>query len=307
MQTFALSYPAMHYDAKKISLLVAGFSAAIVGVLATAPLMPSFGRSGGGGRSVVFSSLVYSFNSPGILNEAGSMQESTSPYWWLNSGGELIMLSGAGETMQGDAPPSNRWRITYALSNPLDTDGGLHPQNLFRLVSKSTWENTSVEGHFYIAADQLSASPNRNQSNGLLLMNRYSGDGQTLYYAGLRVDGTAVIKKKYKGAYYTLAQTQVFPGTYSISAATGTSQDLLPHKQWIGLRSSTLTNLDGSVTITLYQQSQNGSWVKLLQTTDTGDARAGKTPPIVGAHYIGIRTDFMDVQFSNIRIVDSTP
>ncbi|KKU77362.1 MAG: hypothetical protein UY04_C0059G0004 [Parcubacteria group bacterium GW2011_GWA2_47_7] len=246
---------------------------------------------------VVTSPFFYTFNSAGILNEAGTMGNSTSPYWWLNSGGQLVMQNGIGETLQGDVSPLNRWRLLYALSNPVDTDGGRHPQNLFRLVSKSTWENVSQEAHFYIVADNFSGSPNRNQSNGLLLASRYTGDGQTLYYAGVRVDGTAVIKKKYRGTYYTLAQKQVFPGTYAIAAGTSTSQNLLPHGVWLGLRLQTLTQSNGNVTLALFVQSSNGSWQEVLSATDDGGRAVGNTPPITGAQYTGVRTDFMDVRF----------
>lgn len=257
--------------------------------------------SGAGLPAVIASPFVYSFNAAGVLNEADSMQNSTSPYWWLNSGGELILQSGIGETMQGEAPLLNRWRILYALSNPLDTDGGTHPQNLFRLVSKSVWNNVSEEAHFFIVKDNFSTSPNRNQSNGLLLMSRYTGDGQTLYYAGVRVDGTAVIKKKIKGVYYTLAQKQIFPGTYAITAGTSTSQNLLPHGTWIGLKSETVTGSDGHVTVTLYMQNQNGTWVRILSAVDDGGTSVGHTTPIIGAQYSGVRTDFMDVELSNFR------
>ena len=39
-----------------------------------------------------------------------------------------------------------------------------------------------------VEADHFSTSPNRNSSNGVLLMSRYSDSGDTLYYAGMRVD-----------------------------------------------------------------------------------------------------------------------
>lgn len=245
--------------------------------------------------------LVYSFNVPGTLQEASSMEESSSPYWWLNSGGQLIVKDGHGETIQGDLPIFDRWRVLYALSNARDTDGGLHPQNLFRLVSKSEWENVTMEASLYIAADRFSASPNRNQSNGLLLMSRYSGDGQTLYYAGVRVDGTAVIKKKYHGTYYTLAQKQLFPGTYAMSG-TGGSKDLLPHNTWISLRATTKTNADGSVSIALSLLSADNAWKQILSAKDAGGASVGATPPIRGAFFVGIRTDFMDVLFKNVKM-----
>jgi len=239
--------------------------------------------------------LLYTFNVDGVLDEASPMGDTKSPYWWLNSGGELIIQNGVGETIQGDLPKTDPWYTEYANTNPDDTDGGSHPQNLLRLVSRSTWNNVRVEASYYIAKDNLSASPNRNESNGLLLMSRYSDEGQTLYYAGIRVDGTAVIKKKYKGTYYTMDQKQIFPGTYDHDA----NPDLLPHSVWIRLRCDTVTNKDGSVTVTLSMQDQSsGNWKELLSSKD--DSQYDNTPPITGAHPIGLRTDFMDVKFDNI-------
>jgi hypothetical protein len=244
------------------------------------------------------SPFLFTFNSAGTLQEAGSALESTSPYFWLNSGGKLVINGANGTTIEGDLPVGDKWHTLYATSNPLDTDNGLHPQNLFRLVTKSSWENTSASADFKIDKDNLSTSPNRNASNGLLLMSRYASDGQTLYYAGIRVDGTAVIKKKYHGVYYTMAQKQIFPGTYNAS----TSPNLLPHGEWISLKSDTVTNADGSVTVTLsMKRAGETAWTKLLTSTDTG-TNFGGTPPITGLSLAGIRTDFMDVEFDNYRL-----
>ncbi len=247
--------------------------------------------------AAVYSPFVYSFNSKGVLKEAGSMGETTSPYWWLNSGGYFDLTAGVGMTNQGALPSSDPWYKAYKAANSLDTDGGTHPQNLFRLVTRSTWGNVREEAHFYIVRDNFSASPNQNASNGLLLMSRYQDSGQTLYYAGIRVDGTAVIKKKYKGTYYTMAQTPVFAGTYT---QPSDDKNLLPHAQWIGLRSETRTNADGTVTVTLYMQRAGGAWKQLLQATDTG--KNFGTTPITASGYAGIRTDFMDVKFDSFKL-----
>jgi len=243
----------------------------------------------------IVSPFVYTFKSTGVLNEAPNMEESTSPYWWLNSGGQFSIEGGFGNTMLGDAPLWSYWRLLYALTNPTDTDLGAHPQNIFRLVSRSTWENVRMEAQFKILKDNWSTSPNRNASNGLLLMNRYVND-DTLYYAGIRVDGLAVIKKKYRGAYYTMAQKKEFAGTY----VTGERISMLPHQSWIGLRSETKTEADGSVTIRLYMERRDGTWKKLLEARDSGEY--GGTAPIIGAHLVGMRTDFMDVSFDTVRI-----
>jgi hypothetical protein len=239
----------------------------------------------------------YYFSVPGTLHETGSMQESTSPYWWVNSGGYLKLSDGVGATAQGDAALTDTWRLRYASSNPVDTDNGLHPQNLFRFLTRSQWDNVGQESQFYIVRDNFSSSPNRNASNGLLLMSRYMDAGKTLYYAGVRVDGKAVIKKKYKGAYYTMAMKKVFPGTYEGSRDT---KNLIPHDEWISLRTETKTSASGGVTVSLYLKRANEtSWTKILEASDTG--QYGSTPPITGKGYGGIRTDFMDVKFDNFK------
>ncbi len=263
------------------------------------PALVHLGIVGDNGRMIIVPSpFLYQFNSTGTLYEAGSAYESTSPYWYLNSGGKLILTGTVGETIQGDLPLGDKWRTIYAAANPVDTDLGLHPQNLFRLVTKASWENTTAQAQFFIKKDELSASPNRNESNGLLLFSRYGDEGQTLYYSGVRVDGTAVIKKKYKGTYYTMAQKAIFPGTYSHD----TNPNLIPHNEWISLKTTTKTNADNSVTITLSMLRQGQTtWTQLLTTTDTGK-NFGSTPAITGLFLAGIRTDFMDVQFENFRI-----
>lgn len=198
-------------------------------------------------------------------------------------------------TMHGDAPELDYWRLAYAATNPSDTDGGAHPQNLLRLLSRSVWEDVRIEAHLRIDDDHVSASPNRNGSNGLLLMTRYRDSG-TLYYAGLRVDGTAVIKKKYHDTYYTMSQKAVFHGSYNRDAGV----DLIPHAEWIGLRMEAVTDADGGVLIRLYMQrlGQPG-WTEIVSATDRG--QFGTTTPIRGPGFVGIRTDFMDVSIDSFK------
>lgn len=280
-------------------VIVAIFAAGLIagaGLYLYFNLENSISVRGGVSAAPVRSPFIYTFNTGGSLNEAGSMDKSTSPYWWLDSGGELLLQSGTGATMQGDTPQSDRWHDEYADSNPVDTDNGLHPQNIFRLVSRSdSWSDVAVQSGFFITKDNFSASPNRNSSNGLLLFSRYK-DSQTLYYAGIRVDGTAVIKRKYKGNYYTLGQEPVLPGIYHGDVD---DKNLLPHGAWIYLRSETRTNVDGSVSISLYMRPDaQEKWTLLLSARDMGQ---GGDPQIAGPGAVGIRTDFMDVKFVAFR------
>ncbi len=244
----------------------------------------------------VKSPLIYSFNEGGMVEETGSMYESLSPYWWVNSGGFMTVGSNIGQTVQGDLPESNKWHKLYMRENPTDTDNGSHPQNIFRLLTRSAWQNVREEAYFKIVRDNFSQSQNRNESNGILLFGRYK-DSDNLYYAGLRVDGTAVIKKKLRGIYYTLDQEPFFPGKpYDRNA----NQSLLPKDIWVGLRIEIVNDKNGTVSVKLYTDvGKKGSWKLSAQAVDDGQS-AGSA--ITEKGYAGIRTDFMDVDFSDYRI-----
>ena len=250
-----------------------------------------------GAKATKFDSpFLYNFNQDGLLPEAGNLIESWSPYWWVNSGGYLKISGGRGSTYKGTLPVSDIWRKLYTLSNPSDTEDGSHPQNIFRLVLKSKWKDARQESYFVVKKDNLSSSTNRNASNGLLLFNRYQ-DGDNLYYAGVRVDGSAIIKKKINGTYYTMAEIKgVYPGTYDKES----SPNLLPKNKWIGLRSEVRNLSNGSVEIRLYiDKGWQGKWSLAAQAVDDGKKYGGKAFTEEG--YLGIRTDFMDVEFENFR------
>lgn len=247
-------------------------------------------------------SIHYAFSHDGTLQEAGSPNESSSPYFWLNSGGMLQIHDGIGETIQGSTLPFSTWRMRYASNNPLDTDGGKYPQNLFRLVSKGVWNNVTESLQFKLSAVNTTNTPNRDGYSGVLLMSRYQ-DEMNLYYAGLRMDGTAVIKKKYRGTYYTLAEKQVFAAAQEYNRYA--NPNLIPQGIWMGLRSETKTQGDGSVAISLWiDKANSGAWDELLTATDTPGANG--TDTIAGPAHVGIRTDYLDVQFDNYDI-DETP
>lgn len=204
----------------------------------------------------------------------------------------MTMRGGTGWTVQGNLPAADRMRQLYSSSNPTDTDNGLHPQNLFRLVSRQRWLNTDQRVYAKVHATNMSASENRAGHNGLLLMSRYSGDGQTLYYAGVRVDGDAVIKKKVRGTYVTLSEPKLFPGRYNLQ----TNPNLIPSNTWIGLRLVTKNESDGSVTLQLYTDvNKTGRWKLTASARDNGQDATGTA--IKDQNYFGIRTDFMDVEF----------
>jgi hypothetical protein len=242
-------------------------------------------------------SFTYDFSSNETLEEASSITNSTDPNWWLSSGGYFYMNNNIGETTQGALPTNDPWRIKYLRTNSVDTDNGYYPQNIFRLVSKNQWLNYQQQVYYQINKDNLSSSPRRNASNGLFLFNRYQ-DQDNLYYTGVRVDGTAVIKKKIHGTYYTMAYKQYFSGSpYHIN----TNPNLLPKNAWLGLRSIVTTNPDGTVGIKLFvDNGKTGNWILAVSATDDGKSYGGAV--LYNYGHLGIRTDFMDVKFSDYEV-----
>jgi hypothetical protein len=274
------------------TLLVVIAFAAIARVVHESPMLAIQQKSQTGtAAAAVPSPFVYEFESDGILHEEASSDESSSPYWWVSSGGKLLVGDGVGKTMQGEAKIGEAWRARYARSSSEDTGSGKYPQNLFRLLTRSDWDNVRTEISFRAVRDNATNSPNRNESNGLLLMSRYQ-NSDNLYYAGLRVDGHAVIKKKSGGTYYTMAEEQVIDGAYK------RGDNLLPKNEWITLRVETKTEND-TVRITLFRKDESGEWERLVSAVDRG--QFASTPPITGSFPLGIRTDFMDVEFDDFR------
>lgn len=240
---------------------------------------------------------IFKFNGYGILEEAGSIDESLSSKWWLNSGGCFYRENGAGRTMQGEIPDDSKWRLAYLESNPIDTDGGYHPQNIFRLITRDKWQNFRQEGYFKINKYNLSDSPNRNESNGILLFSRYL-DSDNLYYAGVRVDGTAIIKKKLAGKYYTLVQKQLTEG---VKYDKESNPNLLPSGEWIGIRSEISNTPEGDVRIILYVDiGKTGVWKIAAEAIDKENGN--ESGLITDEGRAGIRTDFMDVEFDDYRL-----
>jgi len=236
------------------------------------------------------------FDTPYTVTEAGSMSGSNSPNWWLSSGAYFYSTKGIGNTIAGSLSAIDTWRVAYFISNPLDTDNGYYPQNIFRLVLRSKWQNFQQETYFRIAKDNVSDSSNRNASNGLLLFNRYQ-DGNNLYYTGVRVDGHAIIKKKIGGKYYTMAEKTFYSGVYSRE----TNPNLIPVSTWTGLRSEVKTNTDGTVNIKVFiDKDKTGNWILAIEAKDDGESYGGA--PILTEGYAGIRTDFMDVEFDDYSI-----
>jgi hypothetical protein len=229
------------------------------------------------------------FQETRVLNEAGKMEESASPDWWLSSGGLFIQQGGLGKTIHGSLPAGSVWQEKYA-HKPDTTDNGSHPQNIFRLLTRRTWGDCVQELKFRISAYRAAACEQRNASNGVLFMSRYQ-DQHNSYYAGIRVDGSVVIKKKINGIYHTLAQARIYPGAYDRER----QPILLPVRSWIAMRCE-VRNRDKGVDIIL-STHERGKWRVVAQAHD--DDKQG--PPF-GEGFSGIRTDFMDAEFEHYRI-----
>ncbi len=227
-----------------------------------------------------------------IIEETPEMNVSKSDQWWLNSGGIATSLENTITTIQGDLADTDKWKVKYDTNNPSETDNGLHPQNIFRLVTRSKYQNVTQEMYFKINQYILSKDTHRSASNGVLFFHHYQ-DGDNLYYAGIRVDGAAVIKKKIKGNYFTLAYSPIYTEPkYDRSL----NPNLIPINKWIGIRTE-ITNIDPSgVNLKLYGDLEgDGNWVLLTEAIDDGTKYGGVA--ITKSGYAGIRSDFMDVEF----------
>jgi hypothetical protein len=255
----------------------------------------------GGDNSSSEINFENSFKNGEILEESGKIKNSTNADWWLNSGAMASFSNGIFKTNIGSLPAGSAWQKLYAKNNPLDTQDGFLPQNIFRLVEKGSWKNFSQEVYFQIDAVNSTESPQRNESNGVLLFNRYL-DGDNLYYAGVRVDGDAVIKKKLKGKYYTLAEKPIFSNGNEYDHEN--EANLIPEHQWIGIRCEVKETQNDGVDLKLsIDEKDNGQWKLVLEVEDSG-GRFGKKP-IIEAGHAGIRSDFMDVSFRNYKILEN--
>ena len=237
---------------------------------------------------------VFDFND--ILEETGDMNATKSQNWWLNSGGQLSFDGMTAKTIQGELDSSNKWFGLYKNSTPVETDSGLHPQNIFRLVNKNNIQNYVQQAYFKINKSTLSRSPNRNESNGILFLNRYL-DGDNLYYTGIRVDGTSIIKKKINGNYLTMAQNKVFEGAYNKES----NPNLLPEDTWIGLKSEVKNLNFRTVEIKLFiDKKGDGNWEQIAEAIDDGSTYDGAS--FINPGHPGIRTDFMDIEFKDYSL-----
>ena len=239
------------------------------------------------------------FSEDYVLEEVGNMNESLSDNWWVNSGAFLYSKNGIGRTSFGKLKENSKWQKKFSNSSNrervIETENGFRPQNIFRLVTRKKWKNFTQEAYFRIHKYNLSKSEHRKESNGILLFNRYK-DGNNLYYAGLRVDGYAIIKKKINGKYITLVKNRIFEGEFSRDR----NPNLLPLNKWIGVKTEVKTIENDNVSIKLFLDlNRNGNWKQVLEVVDRKEDNN-----FLEEGFCGIRTDFMDVEFDDYKIIE---
>ena len=207
---------------------------------------------------------------PAAISETARMEESADPHWWLNSGAYIYRSGGVARTVEGKLADQDPWRLLYAIANPVDSDNGYRPeQNLVRLILTGA-RASAIVGRRYSSmycGSMSQRAQTANASNGVLLRHRYQ-DGNNLYYAGIRVDGYAVVKKKVRGQYHTVKSSAVYPGVYDRK----THPNLLPTGHWVGLRTVIADNTNGNVDIGVYLNDEplGSGWTRVLQVEDNG-------------------------------------
>ncbi len=240
----------------------------------------------------------YDFRVSGTLDESPSGDISWSPYWWVNSGARFILSNGTGKTLSGNLAASDQWRVKYAASDPISSDNGYHPQNVFQMFFRTSELNSSASIYAKKNANNLSNISNRHAWNGISLLARRT-DVNNYYYGGIRADGGVVLKKKSGGQYKTLAYAKLFGGIYDVN----TNPDLIPLNQWIGVKLDVINDPSGKPKLALYTDvGQTGKWKLAISAIDD-PAEFG--PPLANPGLIGIQSDYADVEYDNFALSSS--
>lgn len=232
--------------------------------------------------------------SPVAVEESNSPASAKDPSWWLESGGFLNAEEDGWKTIEGSLNSEDKWRKHYLRTNPLDTDNGYHPQNIFRLFSLQAYSTPVQELRFVAEHTNLSDSPNRNAKSGVFLYSRYI-DESNYYYAGIQMDGKIAIIKKYAGIFETLAEVEIFTGQYE----RDTNPTLIPHSENLGLRVVTEES-EGLLNIEVSLARGDGEWEEVLRVGDSGKRHG----PILTPGRVGLRSDFMDNTFTSYLVRD---
>ncbi len=216
--------------------------------------------------------FTYLFSTAGTLIEAPTAAQSSSPYFWLQSGGSMTIASGVGSTVAGS-------------------------EKTFQLFSRTAVQNVSAQLYVERMKDNLSNAANMHPYNGESVIARYVDDNN-YYFAGIRADGYAIIKKKTNGLYQTLATKKLFAGTYSTA-----TPDLIPLGKWIGLKLVVADTASGPQLNFYTDQTYSGAWQLALSITDDS-SKFGAA--IKSAGLAGIQSDFADVKIDNFSLNTGT-
>ncbi len=245
-------------------------------------------------------SFSYSFGTNGTLEEASTPTQSSSAYFWLKSGGVMTISNGVGATNQGSLPATNKWRVAYAASSSVQTDNGYHPQNVFKLFTRSAWQNVRHTVSFNIQDDNLTNIANRHPYDGVFLIDRYDMANDSYYMMGFRTDGAGVLKKKVGDKFYTLQYSPLFfVGDDSGDYDSASRFNMLLKNTWIMMRSEIRNNANGTVDLQFYYNYCGFGWILAGFATDDGVLYG---PVLGGSGLAGVQSDFMDVQYDDYAL-----
>jgi hypothetical protein len=236
--------------------------------------------------------LIENFSINSRVSEKSTPEQSNNPHWWAKSGGEMIISNGTGKTIQGNLKKNNYWAKVYSKSNPVDTNNGQQPQNVFMALTRSEWTNGEYQTYFKSNRYNAINSPNRTSESGMALLARYTDDNN-YYRVGFSADGNIILIKRVNGTNYTLSKNTYFAGNYTETSS------LIPRGYWYGIRAVFENVSSTSVKISVYADKTGGQWQLVNELIDSGTL--GK--PIVSKGLAGIKTDFMDAEFDGFQIL----
>jgi hypothetical protein len=216
------------------------------------------------------------------LQETLRPEESVDENWWLILGGLMNIEDDSWSTIHGELKATDSLRKKYLRTNPLDTDNGYHPQNVFKLVSRKDSHHSIQEITFSIDKYNQSRSPNRNASSGVFIIENYK-DIDNFYQIGLEIDGKAVIKKKINGIYSTLGEIQLWGENDSYD--NDSKPNLIPENQNVNFRIEK-NQTDNALSFKFFLKDGD-EWKLIQESIDTKE--------ILPPGKVGIRSDFMDL------------
>jgi hypothetical protein len=183
------------------------------------------------------------------------------------------------------------------VNYPAQSDNGVHPQNMFLMLTKNSVTYPSAQVYFNRQTDNISNQANSNAWNGEAVLMRYI-DAKNYYYGGIRVDGYAVIKKITNGKAQTIASKKLILGNYDPTS----NPDLIPLQQWNGVRLEVDDTASGT-RLTLY--TDLGRYHTWQQTASVIDDPAKFGSAITSPGRAGIESDYADALMDDFVMGDT--